>query len=95
MNSGKEITGDKFVISTREDDKFDQAYSNDVFIVSNEQALKKFQVLCEHFPKDNINWLKYDSETKSFIWQISQGSLSLLREHIDNEYYTETSEEAL
>jgi len=66
------------------------------FESNDEQAQSEFTELCKKSPKSNIHWIKYEKHTESFIWQRSQGNLSILRKYFDNKNYTKQyKEEAL
>jgi ankyrin repeat protein len=67
-----------------------------IFESNDEQAKNKFTELCKKSPKSKIHWLKYENHAESFIWQRSQGNLSILRKYFDNKNYTKQyKEEAL
>jgi len=91
FTSGKEIT-ETFVISgdiNRNDIQVPNG--SKLFIVpNNNEASEKFKDLSQG------HWLKYETGSNSFVWQQSKGSLSVLREFIDDKSYTKTyTEEAM
>jgi ankyrin repeat protein len=91
-----EIT-DKFLISG-DTEKAKKLLSNSLeaysFESNNLQASIKFEEICKIDEKSKVHWLKYES--KNFIWQKSQGNLSILHDYIEDKSYTKTySEEAL
>jgi len=88
FTSGKEIT-ETFVISgdiNRNDIQVPNG--SKLFIVpNNNEASEKFKDLSQG------HWLKYETGSNSFVWQQSKGSLSVLREFIDDKSYTKAYKE--
>ncbi len=72
---------DKFLISSKTEKLKISNNLECIFESDDEKAKCKFTELCDQYPK--VHWLKYESNTKTFIWQKSKKDLSILREYID------------